>query len=89
MPKLHVLIRFPMKFNGVWKIESPEGVEKFNEKLSDVESSSTEIYVDRYNVRVFVSPTSVFLIYPLKPYYISWITAEAKAYEVSPYYITW
>jgi len=89
MPKLYALIKFLVKFSGGWRIESPEGVEKFSEKLSDVESSSTETYVDRYNVRVFVSPTSVFLIYPLKPYYISWVTAEAKAYEVSPYYISW
>jgi hypothetical protein len=89
MPKLHVLIRFPVKFSGGWRIESPEGIEKFSEKLSEIESSSTETYVDIYNVKVFVSPTTIFLIYPLKPYYISWISAEAKVYEVSPYYITW
>jgi hypothetical protein len=50
-----------MKFNGVWKIESPEGVEKFSQKLSEIDTSSTETYVDKYNIRVIIS-SSVMLI---------------------------
>jgi len=64
MPKLHVLIRFPVKFNGIWKIESPEGVEKFSQKLSETDMSSTETYIDRYNIKVIVSPSVILMSAP-------------------------
>jgi len=40
-------------------------------------------------LKALVTPAPEFLIYPLKPYYISWVTAEAQTYGASSYYITW